>query len=158
MKKSILFVTFVLLISGLGYARGNNQTQTIEKAFIKGFEVALVKQKQIVSQAQQDKFARYMEDITKQLKTKHPNATKVLNLGKLPSEFHATEKYNESAKVHYLWEVKEGDLESFYYDVQISHVLRATSDVIPSHVSSIAISIREIKAKELVEKLHVLKK
>ena len=158
MKKSILFVAFVVLISGLGYAKDNTQTEKREKSFLKGFELALLNQRQTAAQAESGKLVRYQEKITQQLKIQHPHATKIFNLGKLPTSFRAGKNQNKSAQSHYLWEVKEGDLVSFFYDVQISPVLRATSGVIPSHVSSIAISIKEIKAEELVEKLRSLKK
>jgi hypothetical protein len=150
MKKSVLFMTLLLLAGGIGYARDSKQSAAAEGAFLKAFEAAVINRGQIAQRLS----ARNQEEIANQLKIKHPNSTQIINLGKLPAAFYGQKEINTSATTHYLWEVKEGELVSFYYDVQVSPVSRATSDVIPSHISGLIISVREIKEAELMDKLR----
>lgn len=141
MKKIIIFLALTLIVPVFVYA--NSSEQTIEKALVS---------KMLSAQQYADKFklgalSRYQNDIREGISKQHPNFTKITNLGRFPN----------TPDKRYLLEV-QADGASFYYEVEISTVLRASSDVIPSHVSAIAVFIREIKTAELVDKLRALVK
>ena len=144
---TMVMAVLILLISLAGRA---DAAALEEKSFLKKIEQVL---SQPQSKVELGSLARYQNRIVAGLEKKHPNFTKITNLGTLPATVEKTD-YGQSDKC-YLLEVREEN-EIFYYEVTVTTISRAPSDVIPAHISKISITVKVFGKAELIEMLQSL--
>ena len=169
MKTSFLalILALTLLVSGGGdviygkdTAKNSDYASTTgDIVFLKKLEQIFVKEKQKNDKLKMGSLSVYQKDLVRGIEQKHPDYTKIINLGELPyplADFSDIERgAPATASKHYLLEVQDNN-DVFYYGVSVIPVFRAPSDVIPAHISKVFISVRPIGKTELVELLKSL--